>query len=139
MPEARQAGLGVGSSGWPAAFALALATSLSFFWALFSGAYLAANLNNWVAVCLSKVFENWWTVGGTFSLCWMTAFCLWSLMYFGHLTNRDKSLFGWMSWPIPKFLDLFSKRGLVTLAFFWPLLRGAMDLDFPPLDLRTIF
>jgi hypothetical protein len=48
-------------------------------------------------------------------------FCLWSLTYSGHLTNRVKSALGGKSPPIPNDLDFFSKRG------FW-----AVFLDLAP-------
>ena len=34
--------------------------------------------------------------------------------YLGHLTNLERSLLGWMSCPMEKFLGLFSNRGLAT-------------------------
>lgn len=96
-------------------------------------------------VCLSRAWVNWFRGGGTFSRWNNTAFCLWSLIYRGHLTNLLKSLFGWISWPdnknktwirlqprrdeiikgikynmnkytpMPKFFVRFSNRGLTTL------------------------
>merc|ERR1712099_30142 len=46
--------------------------------------------------------------------------------YFGHLTKRVKSRLGWISWPMPKFLGLFSKRGFTGFfsPFFWPGMGG---------------
>ena len=50
-------------------------------------------------VCRSSAWLNWLMGGGTFSLCFNTAFCLCRRMYLGHRTNRLKSRLGWMSWP----------------------------------------
>jgi len=50
-------------------------------------------------------------------------------MYLGHLTKRVRSLFGWMSPPILKFLVLFLKRDAFPLA----------PVDVLPLDSTTFF
>merc|ERR1711990_683275 len=126
IPEAKEAGRGVGSSALPSARAWARATNRSFRWALDSVGNLAANL------------KNWWIEGGTFNRCWITARCRCNLMYLGHLTNRDKSRLGWISPPIPKFLGRRSNKTFLDLTFFWPLFKGCMVL-FLGLDFRTIF
>merc|ERR1719394_1609384 len=66
----------VGLSSLPAARASARSLKRSFLSRLVSGRYLSNNLNNWVAVCLSRACENWLIGGGTFNLVWRTAFCL---------------------------------------------------------------
>ena len=58
----------------------------------------------------SRVWENWLMVGGTLRRCIRMRFCLWILMYLGHLTKRVKSREGWMSPPRRKFLGFFLKR-----------------------------
>lgn len=50
-------------------------------------------------VVLSSVWVNWLIGGGTFNLRCRTAFWRWMRMYLGHLTKRDRSRVGWMSWP----------------------------------------
>ena len=68
-------------------------------------------------------------VGGTLSLYMRILFCLWIRMYFGHLTKRVRSLFGWMSPPILKFLVLFLKRDALP----------EPPVDVLPLDSTTFF
>merc|ERR1719210_2222561 len=58
----------VGLSSLPAARASARSLKRSFLSCLVSGRYLSNNLNNWVAVCLSRACENWLIGGGTFNL-----------------------------------------------------------------------
>merc|ERR1719187_1510970 len=96
-PWRRTGALLLGASSFPAALASALALRRSFLACLSSGLYLSNSLNSCVAVCLSRVWLNWLTAGGTFSLVWSTAFWRWSLMYLGHLMNLDRSLLGWIS------------------------------------------
>merc|ERR1719305_2057338 len=132
IPRRTTGALLVGASSFPSALATARALSLSFLARLSSGRYLSNSLNSWVAVCLSKVELNWLTGGGTLSLVWRTAFCLCRRMYLGHLTNLERSLLGWMAWPMPKFRVLFSKRGLTTLFTSGFLTaRGAAATFFP--------
>jgi len=47
------------------AVAAATASRRAFFSALVSGRYLFRSLNSWVAVFLSRVWENWAIAGGT--------------------------------------------------------------------------
>ena len=49
-----------------------------------------------------------------------------------HFTHLDRSLAGWMSAPMPKFLLLFSKSGLTTLLASGRLTdKGAAATFFP--------
>merc|ERR1712020_242413 len=66
----------VGVSSLPSARASARALRRSFLSCFVSGRYLSNNLNNCVAVCLSRAWLNWLIGGGTFNLVWRTAFCL---------------------------------------------------------------
>jgi hypothetical protein len=70
-------------------------------------------------------------VAGTLSLVRRILFCLWKVMYLGHLTNLVKFLDGWMLLPSLKFLGLFSKRGF---DFFSTLLTALLPLA--PLPIR---
>jgi hypothetical protein len=49
--------------------------------------------------------------GGTFNRRLRIFFWRWRRTYAGHRTMRDRLRWGWMSWPIPKFLGRFSRRG----------------------------
>lgn len=64
-----------------------------------------------VPLFLSKTLVNWLIAGGTLRRILRTAFWRWSLMYSGHLTKRERSRFGWRSFPMPKFLGVFSING----------------------------
>lgn len=88
--------------GWtslPLALASAIFFKRCFLANEVSGRYFSSILNNCTAVCLSNVWLNWLIGGGIFKRFCKTAFCLWTRMYFGHLTKRAKSRFGWMFWP----------------------------------------
>lgn len=54
---------------------------------------------------------NWAIAGGTFKRRLRIFFWRWRRTYAGHLTMRPRLRWGWMSWPIPKFLGRFSRRG----------------------------
>ena len=72
---------------------------------------------------LSRALENWAMAGGTLILVRRILFCLWKVMYLGHLTNLVRLRVGWILLPTLKFLGLFSKRGLAFFsAFFTPFL-----------------
>lgn len=66
---------------------------------------------------------NWAIAGGTFKRMLRIFFWRWRRTYAGHRTMRETLRWGWMSWPIPKFLGRFSMRG------FWrcQLLRACWD------------
>ena len=59
---------------------------------------------------MSMVCSNWLRAGGDLSLKNMILFCLWILMYFGHLTNLVRFLTGWISPPTLWFLAALVKR-----------------------------
>ena len=106
--------------------ASARAKSRAFFSPLLSGRYFSASLKKAWAVCRSRVWLNWLTIGGTLSRFWRTARCRWSRTYLGHLTKRVKSRLGCTFWPIPKFFGRFSRRGFSTfLAFCFLIKEGA--------------
>jgi len=92
-------------------FCSASFNNLCLFSLWLSGMYLANNLMSPLDWFLSNVLVNWLTWGGTFNLLINTLFCLWMRMYLGHFINLVKSLLGWMSPPILKFLGLDSKSG----------------------------
>lgn len=50
-------------------------------------------------VCVSSAWVNWLIDGGTFSLWYSIALCLWRRMFLGHRTKRERSRFGCMSCP----------------------------------------
>jgi len=117
----------------PSAAELATAARRSFFSFLVSGLYLLRSLKTWVAVFLSKTLLNWLIAGGTLRRCWRTTFWRWRRMYSGHLTKRERSLFGRTSWPIPKFFGVFSVSGFfgaLVEAFLNGNGAGATFLDF---------
>lgn len=65
-------------------------------------------------ICLrlrSATCWNWAIAGGTFKRRLRIFFWRWRRTYAGHLTMRPRLRWGWMSWPIPKFLGRFSRRG----------------------------
>ena len=111
--------------GLLSAFSLASSTSLALFCFESSGLYFLNNFNKTFAKLIkilplffSKALENWAIVDGTLSLVNKIRFCLWKVMYFGHLTNLVRFLLGWMSLPSLKFFGLFSKRGLALFSTF---------------------
>lgn len=74
---------------------------------------LAAILQS-TLLCLrlrSATCWNWAIAGGTFKRRLRIFFWRWRRTYAGHLTMRPRLRWGWMSWPIPKFLGRFSIRG----------------------------
>jgi len=83
-----------------------------------SGEYFFKSLNKTFVWFLSRALENWAIVGGTLILVRRILFCLWKVMYLGHLTNLVRFLFGCMSLPTLKLRGLLWKRGLVFLSTF---------------------
>ena len=60
-------------------------------------------------------------VGGTLRRCKRIRFCLWIRTYFGHLTNLVRSLTGWISPPILKFLgDFLKSEDFASFAVAFP-------------------
>ena len=75
----------------PLAVAVAVAVRRAFFSFFVSGRYLSSNLNNCVAVFLSRVCENCAMAGGTFKRWERITFCRCRRMYSGHFTKRVRS------------------------------------------------
>ena len=83
-----------------------------------SGEYFFKSLKRTLVWFLSRALENWAIVGGTLILVSKIRFCLWKVMYLGHLTNLVRFLLGWMSLPTLKLRGLLWKSGLVFLSTF---------------------
>lgn len=81
----------------PSAASLAAASRRAFFSWLVSGRYLLRSLKSWVAVFLSRVWENWAMAGGTFRRWARMTFWRWRRTYSGHFTKRVRSVLGLMS------------------------------------------
>ena len=109
---------------------LASLANLSFFCLLSSGRYFFKSLNRTLVWFLSKVWENWAIVGGTLILERRILFCLWKVIYLGHLTNLVRLLLGWILLPILKFLGLFSKRGFAFFSVFFTALFDLAPLPW---------
>ena len=95
------------------ALVLASWTSLVFLWALSSGEYFLRSLKSTLVWFLSSAFENWAISGGTLILVKRILFCLWKVIYLGHLTNLVRFLLGWILLPTLKLRGLLWKSGLV--------------------------
>jgi hypothetical protein len=67
---------------------------------------------------LSSARENWAMAGGTLIRVKRILFCLWKVMYFGHLTNRVRLRVGWMLLPTLKLRGRFSKSGFTFFYTF---------------------
>ena len=129
-----------------AAIASASLSRRAFFSCLVSGLYLLRRRKSWVAVFLSKVLENWAIAGGTLKAvvedgllplqadvfgpldkaCEVA--CGLNVLACGRQTGAQRLLPCHSKWeqacsPIPKFLGVFSKRGLVC--FFVGFLASA--------------
>ena len=70
------------------------------------GLVLVMEIWKYQPVCLSSVWVNWLIEGGTLRRWYSTALCLCSRMYFGHLTKRLKSRFGWISPPLNRNIEI---------------------------------
>eukprot|EP00444_Apocalathium_aciculiferum_P044371 CAMPEP_0183542820 /NCGR_PEP_ID=MMETSP0371-20130417/42627_1 /TAXON_ID=268820 /ORGANISM="Peridinium aciculiferum, Strain PAER-2" /LENGTH=84 /DNA_ID=CAMNT_0025744153 /DNA_START=22 /DNA_END=276 /DNA_ORIENTATION=+ len=68
----------------------------------------------------------------------MIFFMRWRRTYFGHLTKRVRSRFGWISPPNRKFLGVFSKSGFFK-AFVFLAASGAEGSFFLPAAALPIF
>mmetsp|Transcript_49245 Transcript_49245/g.139046 ORF Transcript_49245/g.139046 Transcript_49245/m.139046 type:complete len:264 (-) Transcript_49245:13-804(-) len=112
-------------TSWPSFFCCAVSISRFFFASLVSGTYLLSSLSTCAAWFLSMVLLNWLMEGGTLRRMSRIRFMRCRRMHFGHLTNRVRSRFGWMSPPRRKFFGAFWKRGL-SLTFFLLSPRGAL-------------
>ena len=99
QPALKVGGFFFGASSFPATLASAFDLRRALFCNLVSGRYFSMSLKSWTAVCLSKAWENWLIGGGIFKRFWRMALWRWMRMYFGHLTKRERSRFGWTFWP----------------------------------------
>lgn len=111
VPERMVLGFLDGGTSLPLALASAAAFRRAFLAISDSGRYFSRSLNSCTAVCLSAVWVNWLTGGGTFRRFCSTDLCRWMRIYLGHLTNLAKSLLGWTFWP--------AIWGYVTQWLFW--------------------
>ena len=100
------------------ALSLASATRRALRCLVSSGEYFLSNLKRTLAWFLSRALENWAMAGGTLILVKRILFCLWKVMYLGHLTKRVRFLVGWMLLPTLKLRGLFSKSGFTFFSTF---------------------
>ena len=97
VPNKMKKGGTLASFSFSSAADAAAAVKRAFFSCFDSGRYLFNSLNNYVAVFLSRVCENWVMAGGTSRRWCRMSFCLWRRTYSGHLTKRVRSVCGRMS------------------------------------------
>ena len=101
------------------ALSLASWTRRAFFCFVSSGEYFLSNLKRTLVWFLSRALENWAISGGTLILVKRILFCLWKVMYLGHLTNLVKFLLGWILLPTLKFLGLLWNKGFDFFSVFF--------------------
>lgn len=80
-----------------------------------SNYYKLASSFQFSHVCIVRLRSatcwNWAIAGGTFKRRLRIFFWRWRRTYAGHRTMRERLRWGWMSWPMPKFLGRFSRSG----------------------------